>query len=245
MRRSKKLIEPIAKALIAIGLTANAVTVIGAVGTIVVAIATGVTGWLFGGAVVLTLLVLADSLDGSIAALTTGGTEFGAFLDSTLDRIADWAMLVGVIIFFLMHRDWWHTAIDNTPDYTSMIGIAAAAVAVMTSFVTSYARARAESVGYEVKKRHRHSCRSLDHHSGGHGHHRIDASGIVARHRHDTVGRIGISHRIPTHLRSQAPNGHRGEKHIGGSHSRGQTPSKSSKSEMPQVRIRHFVGEPL
>ena len=122
----KKLIEPIAKALIAIGLTANAVTVIGAVGTIVVAIATGVTGWLFGGAVVLTLLVLADSLDGSIAALTTGGTEFGAFLDSTLDRIADWAMLVGVIIFFLMHRDWWHTAIDNTPDYTSMIGIAAA-----------------------------------------------------------------------------------------------------------------------
>ena len=132
----KKLIEPIAKALIAIGLTANAVTVIGAVGTIVVAIATGVTGWLFGGAVVLTLLVLADSLDGSIAALTTGGTEFGAFLDSTLDRIADWAMLVGVIIFFLMHRDWWHTAIDNTPDYTSMIGIAAAAVAVMTSFVS-------------------------------------------------------------------------------------------------------------
>ena len=102
----KKLIEPIAKALIAIGLTANAVTVIGAVGTIVVAIATGVTGWLFGGAVVQTLLVLADSLDGSIAALTTGGTEFGAFLDSTLDRIADWAMLVGVIIFFLMHRDW-------------------------------------------------------------------------------------------------------------------------------------------
>lgn len=148
----KKLIEPIAKALIAIGLTANAVTVIGAVGTIVVAIATGVTGWLFGGAVVLTLLVLADSLDGSIAALTTGGTEFGAFLDSHARiGIADWAMLVGVIIFFLMHRDWWHTAIDNTPDYTSMIGIAAAAVAVMTSFVTSYARARAESVGYEVK----------------------------------------------------------------------------------------------
>ena len=71
----KKLIEPIAKALIAIGLTANAVTVIGAVGTIVVAIAAGVTGWLFGGAVVLTLLVLADSLDGSIAALTTGGTD--------------------------------------------------------------------------------------------------------------------------------------------------------------------------
>lgn len=147
----KKLIEPIAKALIAIGLSANAVTVIGASGTIVVAIATGITGWLFGGAVALTLLVLADSLDGSIAMLTTGGTEFGAFLDSTLDRIADWAMLVGVILFFVLHDDWWHTGSDGVPDYVGMIGVVAAAVAVMTSFVTSYARARAESVGYEVK----------------------------------------------------------------------------------------------
>lgn len=82
----KKLIEPIAKALIAIGLTANAVTVIGAVGTIVVAIATGVTGWLFGGAVVLTLLVLADSLDGSIAALTTVGPNSGLFSTPRSDR---------------------------------------------------------------------------------------------------------------------------------------------------------------
>ena len=147
----KRLIEPIAKALISIGFSANAVTVVGAVGTIAVAIATGISGWLFGGAVVLTLLVLADSLDGSIAMLTTGGTEFGAFLDSTLDRIADWAMLVGVAIFFVLHDDWWHTGSDGDLDYISMIGIAAAVVAMMTSFVTSYARARAESVGYEVK----------------------------------------------------------------------------------------------
>lgn len=75
----KRLIEPFAKALVSLGLTANAVTVIGAIGTIVVAFATGITGWLFAGAVVLTLLVLADSLDGSIAALTTGSTQFGAF----------------------------------------------------------------------------------------------------------------------------------------------------------------------
>ena len=57
----KRLIEPFAKALVSLGLTANAVTVIGAIGTIVVAFATGITGWLFAGAVVLTLLVLADS----------------------------------------------------------------------------------------------------------------------------------------------------------------------------------------
>ena len=133
----KKLIEPIAKALIAMGLTANAVTI---------------TGHLFAGSVVLTILVLADSLDGSIAKLTTGGTEFGAFLDSTLDRIADWAVLTGVIIFFLTHSDWWYDSTNTSfPDYTSRVGVIAAMVSVMTSFVTSYARARAESVGFEVK----------------------------------------------------------------------------------------------
>mgnify|MGYP000379280640 CR=1 FL=1 len=147
----KRLIEPFAKALVSLGLTANAVTVIGAIGTIVVAFATGITGWLFAGAVVLTLLVLADSLDGSIAALTTGGTQFGAFLDSTLDRIADWALLAGVVIFFILHADWWYDINRSSSDCISWIGIAAAMVSMMTSFVTSYARARAESVGFEVK----------------------------------------------------------------------------------------------
>lgn len=147
----KKLIEPLAKALISIGLTANAVTVIGTIGTIVVAFVTGITGWLFAGAVVLTLLVLADSLDGSIAKLTTGGTQFGAFLDSTLDRIADWALLAGVIVFFILHADWWYDISQSSLDYISWVGVGAAMVSMMTSFVTSYARARAESVGFEVK----------------------------------------------------------------------------------------------
>ena len=147
----KKLIEPLAKALISIGLTANAVTVIGTIGTIVVAFVTGITGWLFAGAVVLTLLVLADSLDGSIAKLTTGGTQFGAFLDSTLDRIADWALLAGVIVFFILHADWWYDISRSSPDYISWVGVGAAMVSMMTSFVTSYARAREESVGFEVK----------------------------------------------------------------------------------------------
>lgn len=75
----KKLIEPLAKALISIGLTANAVTVIGTIGTIVVAFVAGITGWLFAGAVVLTLLVLADSLYGSIAKLTTEALSSALF----------------------------------------------------------------------------------------------------------------------------------------------------------------------
>ena len=87
-------------------LSANAVTVIGSVLSILVALLTGVTGWLFWGAFMLTILVLFDSLDGSVAALSGGGTRFGAFLDSTLDRIADWATLAGIILYVNLHSDF-------------------------------------------------------------------------------------------------------------------------------------------
>lgn len=148
----KRLIAPIARALASIGVTANMVTVIGAAGTIIVAIVTGLTGWLLPGAIVLTLLVVFDSLDGSVAAITSGGTPYGAFLDSTLDRIADWAVLLAVILFFYLHHDWWYVDADGAlPDYISIIGMAAAMYSIMTSFVTSYARARAQSVGCEAK----------------------------------------------------------------------------------------------
>lgn len=57
-----------------------------------------------------------------------------------------------MIIFFLTHSDWWYDSTNTSfPDYTSRVGVIAAMVSVMTSFVTSYARARAESVGFEVK----------------------------------------------------------------------------------------------
>ena len=146
----KRIINPIAKGMVKIGLTANAVTVIGAVGTTIVGIATGITGWLFWGAFVLTLLVIFDSLDGSVAQLTNGGTHFGAFLDSTLDRVADWAVLLGVIIYFFMRNNTALLA-GQRYDVTALVGIGTAIYAIMTSFVTSYIRARAESVGAEAK----------------------------------------------------------------------------------------------
>ncbi|WP_288273031.1 phosphatidylinositol phosphate synthase [uncultured Bifidobacterium sp.] len=146
----KRIINPIARGMVRMGLTANAVTVIGAVGTTIVGIATGITGWLFWGALVLTLLVIFDSLDGSVAKLTNGGTHFGAFLDSTLDRVADWAVLLGVIIYFFMRNSAMLLA-DGRYDTIALIGMGAAIYAIMTSFVTSYIRARAESVGAEAK----------------------------------------------------------------------------------------------
>lgn len=148
----KRLIAPIAKLLVAMGLTANAVTIIGAVGTILVAIATGITGWLIPGSILMAILAAFDSLDGSVAALTTGGTKFGAFLDSTLDRIADWAVLFAIVLYFLLHGGMSIASGSiDMDDVVGWIGIGASMYAMMTSFVTSYARARAESVGYEAK----------------------------------------------------------------------------------------------
>ena len=147
----KRLIRPLALWLAHHGVGANAVTIIGSTLTIIVSLATGITGWLFPGVVALTVIVLFDALDGSIAALTTGGTPFGAFLDSTLDRIADWAVISAVLLYFAMHTDW-SVGSDGTPDSAATvatIGMAAALVGMMTTFVTSYARARAEAVGVQ------------------------------------------------------------------------------------------------
>nr|WP_239453585.1 CDP-alcohol phosphatidyltransferase family protein [Bifidobacterium pullorum] len=135
-----------------LGISANAVTVVGSVLSILVALLTGVTGWLFWGAFVLTILVLFDSLDGSVAALSGGGTRFGAFLDSTLDRIADWATLAGIILYVNLHSDLWYDPTETSfPDYMTPCITGVTLYAIMTSFVTSYARARAESVGCEAK----------------------------------------------------------------------------------------------
>ena len=146
----KRLLAPVAKGLVRLGVSANAVTVVGAISTIIISLGTGVTGWLFAGAVLLTLAVIFDALDGSVAALTTGGTEFGAFLDSTLDRIADWAVLAGVIVYFALHTDWSAAQSSGWMMWVAVIGIAAALCSIMTAFVTSYARARAEAVGFSA-----------------------------------------------------------------------------------------------
>ncbi|MGK4255082.1 CDP-alcohol phosphatidyltransferase family protein [Bifidobacterium pullorum] len=151
----KRIIEPIARLCVRLGISANAVTVVGSVLSILVTLLTGVTGWLFWGAFVLTILVLFDSLDGSVAALSGGGTRFGAFLDSTLDRIADWATLAGIILYVNLHSDLWYDTSpmnpDSAPDLMTPYITGVTLYAIMTSFVTSYARARAESVGCEAK----------------------------------------------------------------------------------------------
>ncbi|MFY4635444.1 phosphatidylinositol phosphate synthase [Scardovia wiggsiae] len=139
----RKIISPIARALVKLGVTANMVTIAGAVGTTFFAVLTGFTGWLLPGAAMITVMVIFDSLDGTVAAQSGGGTAFGAFLDSTVDRIADWAVLLGVAIYLIRLKDFW--------TLWPQIGFWAALVSMMTAFVTSYIRARAQSIGLDAK----------------------------------------------------------------------------------------------
>ena len=139
----RKIISPIARALVKLGVTANMVTITGAVGTAFFAVLTGFTGWLLPGAAMITVMVVFDSLDGTVAAQSGGGTAFGAFLDSTVDRIADWAVLLGVAIYLIRLKDFW--------TLWPQIGFWAALVSMMTAFVTSYIRARAQSIGLDAK----------------------------------------------------------------------------------------------
>ncbi|EJD65442.1 hypothetical protein HMPREF9156_00206 [Scardovia wiggsiae F0424] len=139
----RKIISPIARTLVKLGVTANMVTIAGAVGTAFFAVLTGFTGWLLPGAAMITVMVIFDSLDGTVAAQSGGGTAFGAFLDSTVDRIADWAVLLGVAIYLIRLKDFW--------TLWPQIGFWAALVSMMTAFVTSYIRARAQSIGLDAK----------------------------------------------------------------------------------------------
>lgn len=150
----KRAIFPIAKFLVRLGVTANSITIIGTVAVVIIAFATAFSKQFVIGTIFLTIFVLADSLDGSVAALTTGGTKFGAFLDSTLDRIADWSLFISVCIcLYKAHEKemctWIPTLNGNIIKY---VGLLSCLIALMGAFVTSYTRARGQSINVDPKK---------------------------------------------------------------------------------------------
>ena len=125
----------LAKSMVAIGLTPDAVTLIGTIASVIGAVTLFPTGHLFIGTLVIWFFVMFDMLDGAMARVRGGGTPFGAVLDATCDRIADGAVFGSLA--------WWaFTLGDNKP----LAG--AALVCLVTSQVTSYVKARAEAGGF-------------------------------------------------------------------------------------------------
>jgi CDP-diacylglycerol--glycerol-3-phosphate 3-phosphatidyltransferase len=131
------ILSPIVDLAIALHLTPNTITVIGLLITVV---ASGLVagGWLLVGAAVLTAGSLLDAVDGALARAQGSGTEFGSFLDSTLDRASEAILYVGIAVWFMSALD------DATLPVLAVFG------ALAGSFLVSYARARAEGIGLEA-----------------------------------------------------------------------------------------------
>ena len=130
------LFEALARILQALHLTPNAITLIGTLLSVVVAYFIMTDRLLVAGLIYFVASVT-DALDGTLARMAGVRSRFGAFWDSTLDRLSE-AIVVSSI-------GYWAALQGN------MIGLAISLAALVTSFMVSYTRARAEGLGIESK----------------------------------------------------------------------------------------------
>ncbi len=130
-----RMITPLARLLNARGVSPDLVTALGTVGVVSSALICFPQGWLWQGAVAVTFFVLADMLDGQMAKMGGTASRWGAFLDSTLDRLGDAAVFGGILWYFAYVRD-------------QPVWALVCLVALIFGQLTSYVRARAESLGY-------------------------------------------------------------------------------------------------
>lgn len=130
--------SPLANLFIRWGISPNTVTFVGTVGVTAGALIFFPQGQLLTGVLVITAFVFSDIMDGYMARATGQVSKFGAFWDSTLDRIGDAAIFGGLAMYYVGpgDNDW----------------LAALAIYCLSmGSVTSYARARAESLGMQAK----------------------------------------------------------------------------------------------
>jgi CDP-diacylglycerol--glycerol-3-phosphate 3-phosphatidyltransferase len=129
------LFTPLARWLLKIGISPDAVTVVGTLGVVVGALVFYPLGQLWWGTLFITAFIFSDVLDGIMARMRDAGGRWGNFLDSTLDRVADGALFAGLAIWFFAGGD----------DVVIAVG---AMVCLVLGMVVSYARAKAESLGF-------------------------------------------------------------------------------------------------
>ncbi|GJF08565.1 CDP-diacylglycerol--inositol 3-phosphatidyltransferase [Mycolicibacterium cyprinidarum] len=129
-----KLSRPVAKGALRLGLTPDAVTILGTAGAVLGALILFPIGQLFAGAFAIAFFVLADMLDGAMARERGGGTRFGAVLDATCDRISDGAVFCGLL--------WWAAFGRDSAEL-----VVATMICLVSSQVISYIKARAEASG--------------------------------------------------------------------------------------------------
>jgi CDP-diacylglycerol--glycerol-3-phosphate 3-phosphatidyltransferase len=132
------MLAPFVNTFIRLGISPDAVTLVGTLGVSAGALVFFPQGKLLVGVLVITAFVFSDLIDGAMARKTGRTSKFGAFFDSTLDRIGDGAIFGGLVLYFAGPGD-------------NYLYLCLTLYCLVMGAVTSYARARAESLGMDAK----------------------------------------------------------------------------------------------
>ncbi len=131
---------PLVEALVRAGVTPNALTTLGAVVILAASVAFGTGRIALGGWLIL-VSGLIDTLDGQVARRSAQTSKFGAFYDSTLDRVGDGATFIGIAAYLQ------HDPATRWPGLAVLLCM----VGVLAALLVSYMRARAEGLGLDCK----------------------------------------------------------------------------------------------
>ena len=132
------MLAPFVRLFLRLGISPDAVTIVGTVGVCTGALVFFPRGDFLIGVLVCTAFVFFDLVDGHMARLSGSSTKWGAFLDSTLDRFGDAAIFAGLALYYA-----------GPGDSRPLTGLAI--YCLVLGSITSYARARAESLGMQAK----------------------------------------------------------------------------------------------
>jgi CDP-diacylglycerol--glycerol-3-phosphate 3-phosphatidyltransferase len=128
-----RVVDPVAVLLLRIGVTPNGMTFFGSLGTCVMALWLWPQGEYFWGTLGVIAFIFSDLLDGTMARISKKSTKWGAFFDSTIDRVVDVALIGGLLLSLL-----------KTDDRLAVVAF----TALIGGFLVSYVKARAEALSF-------------------------------------------------------------------------------------------------
>ncbi|WP_210443376.1 phosphatidylinositol phosphate synthase [Nocardioides sp. SYSU D00065] len=132
------VLAPFVNLFLRLGISPDVVTLVGTLGVSFGALFFFPRAMVWEGVLFITAFVFSDLVDGAMARKSGRTDDFGAFLDSTLDRIADGALFAGLALYFAWHAE-------------SRLYLVLCLVILVMGAVTSYARAKADHLGYDAK----------------------------------------------------------------------------------------------
>jgi CDP-diacylglycerol--glycerol-3-phosphate 3-phosphatidyltransferase len=130
-----KTFTPLARLLLKLGVSPDAVTIVGTAGVVASALVFYPRGSFFVGTLAITAFIFSDLVDGTMARISERVSTFGAFLDSSMDRIGD-AAIFGALAYYFGDK-------HNQPMFILAL------VCLVSGAIVSYVRAKAEGLGYK------------------------------------------------------------------------------------------------